>query len=130
MEKIFDVSGFPVMLHLPCILLAVKANERETPLSLFGCHLLKVEIWWAVVTYSSQDSASTMAVVEVAIAICLKSLETKRRLRSPCRVKFLWHENVESSCNVLLSFTALFKNTRTLKFKSYLHNCIFLCRQS
>ena len=77
MEKIFDVSGFPVMLHLPCILLAVKANERETPLSLFGCHLLKVEIWWAAVTYSPQDSASTMAVVEVAIAICLKSLETK-----------------------------------------------------
>ena len=77
MEKIFDVSGFPVILHLPCVLLAVKANERETPLSLFGCHLLKVEIWWAAVTYSPQDSASTMAVVEVAIAICLKSLETK-----------------------------------------------------
>ena len=77
MEKIFDVSGFPVILHLPCILLAAKANEWETPLSLFGCHLLKVEIWWAAVTYSPQDSASTMAVVEVAIAICLKSLETK-----------------------------------------------------
>ena len=77
MEKIFDVSGFPVILHLPCILLAVKANERETPLSLFGRHLLKVEIWWAAVTCSPQDSASTMAEVEVAIAICLKSLETK-----------------------------------------------------
>ena len=77
MKKIFDVSGFPVMLHLPCILLAVKANEWETPLSLFGRLLLKVEIWWAAVTYSPQDSASTMAVVEVAIAICLKSLETK-----------------------------------------------------
>ena len=77
MEKIFDVSGFPLILHLPCILLAAKANEWETLLSLFGCHLLKVEIWWAAVTYSPQDSASTMAVVEVAIAICLKSLETK-----------------------------------------------------
>ena len=77
MEKIFDVSGFPVILHLPCILLAVKANEWETPLSLFGRHLLKVEIWWAAVTCSPQDSASTMAEVEVAIAICLKSLETK-----------------------------------------------------
>ena len=130
MKKLFDVSGFPVMLHLPCILLAVKANERETPLSLFGRHLLKVEIWWAAVTYSPQDSASTMAVAEVAIAILLKVPKDKRRLRSPCRVKFLWHENVESSCNVLLSFTALFKNTRTLKFKSHLHNCVFHCRQS
>ena len=77
MKKIFDVSGFPVMLHLPCILLAVKANERETPLSLFGRLLLKVEIWWAAVTYSPQNSSSTSAVVEVAIAICLKSLKTK-----------------------------------------------------
>ena len=77
MKKIFDVSGFPVMLHLPCILLAVKANEWETPLSLFGRLLLKVEIWWAAVTYSPQNSSSTSAVVEVAIAICLKSLKTK-----------------------------------------------------
>ena len=77
MKKIFDVSGFPVMLHLPCILLAVKANERETPLSLFGRLLLKVEIWWAAVTYSPQDSVFTTTVVEVAIAICLKSLKTK-----------------------------------------------------
>ena len=78
MKKIFDVSGFPVILHLPCILLAAEANERETPLSLFGCRLRKVEIWWAAVTYSPQDSASTTAVVKVAIAICLKSLKTKR----------------------------------------------------
>ena len=77
MKKIFDVSGFPVMLHLPCILLAVKANERETPLSLFGRLLLKVEIWWAAVTYSPQNSSSTSAVLEVAIAICLKSLKTQ-----------------------------------------------------
>ena len=77
MKKIFDVSGFPVMLHLPCILLAVKANERETPLSLFGRLLLKVEIFWAAVTYSPQNSSSTSAVVEVAIAICFKSLKTK-----------------------------------------------------
>ena len=77
MNKIFDVCGFPVILHLPCILLAAKANERETPLSLFGCRLLKVEIWWAAVTYSPQDSASTTSIVEAAIAICLKSLKTK-----------------------------------------------------
>ena len=77
MKKIFDVSGFPVILHLPCILLAAKANERETPLSLFGRHLLKVEVWWAGLTYSPQDSASPTAVVEVAIAICLKSLKTE-----------------------------------------------------
>ena len=38
------------------------------------CHLLKVEIWRATVTYSPQDSASTTAVVEVAVVICLKSL--------------------------------------------------------
>ena len=28
------------------------------------------------------------------------------------------------------NFTALFKNMRTLKFKSRLHNCVFRCRQS
>ena len=28
------------------------------------------------------------------------------------------------------SFTALFTNMRTLKFKSRLHNCVFRCRQS
>ena len=65
------------LLRLPCILLAAKANERENPLSLFGRRFLKVEIWWPAVMYSPQDSASTTAVVEVAIAICLKSIKTK-----------------------------------------------------
>ena len=27
-------------------------------------------------------------------------------------------------------FTAVFKNTRTLRFKSRLYNCVFRCRQS
>ena len=60
----------------------------------------------------------------------LKVPKDTRRLHSSHRVKFLWHENVESSRNVLLSFTALFKNTWTLKFQSLLHNCVFHCCQS
>ena len=33
-------------------------------------------------------------------------------------------------CGCRVSFTALFTNMRTLKFKSRLHNCVFRCRQS
>ena len=32
--------------------------------------------------------------------------------------------------NVATLSTALFRNMRTLKFKSRLHNCVFRCRQS
>ena len=46
----------------------------EKPCSHFLCHLHKFEIWWATVTYSLQDSASTTTIVEVTVAICLKSL--------------------------------------------------------
>ena len=126
MEKIFDVSGFPVILHLPCVLLAGKANKWETPLSLFGRRLLKVEIWWACSDVLSPGLRIHHYRSRGCHSDLLKVPKDKRRLRSPHRVNFLWHENVESSRNVLLSFTALFKNTRTLKFKSYLHNyCIF-----
>ena len=41
---------------------------------MFGRRSLKVEVWQATVTYSPQDFASTAAVVEVNVAICLKSL--------------------------------------------------------
>ena len=36
---------------------------------------------------------------------------------------------IESQFCVLIMITALFKNTRTLKFNSCLHNCGFGCRQ-
>ena len=36
---------------------------------------------------------------------------------------------IESQFCVLIMITALFRNTRTLKFKSCLHNCAFGCRQ-
>ena len=39
-----------------------------------GAARLNVEIWQATVMYSPQDSASTTASKEVAVAICLKSL--------------------------------------------------------
>ena len=46
-------------------LLRGNKKRQETPESLFGRRLLKVEIWRATVTYSPQDFASTTAVVEV-----------------------------------------------------------------
>ena len=59
-------------------LLRDNKKRRETPKSLFGHRSLKVEVWQvpgkATVTYSPQDFASTTAVVEVTVAICLKSV--------------------------------------------------------
>ena len=42
--------------------------------------------------------------------------------------KQYWEKNYDSKS--LQTFTALFTNMRTLKFKSCLHNCVFRCRQS
>ena len=62
-KKVFDASGFPIIASSH--LLTAKANERETPYSLFERCLLKAEIWRATVMYSPQDSVSSTAVVEV-----------------------------------------------------------------
>ena len=123
MKKISDISGFPVITSS----LHFTSSESKWARNPFVTVWVPLALSWNLVGCSYVLSPG-LCIHHHRSRGChsdlLKVPKDKRRFRSPHRVRFLWHENVESSRNVLLSFTALFKkhtNSEVQKLPSQLH---------